>query len=78
MSRITLKDLVDDTDIKMSKESGLKPELHAYQSFYNPLVLMCRLTEIGVDIRMAEIMARRYDKEVFQHIKTYLDKKYKR
>ena len=48
MNRLT--DTIEDTDIRFAKDNGIKPELCVFQKIYNPLVMYCRLMELGLDI----------------------------
>jgi len=48
MNRLT--DTIEDTDIRFAKDNGLTPELCVFQKMYNPMVIFCRLRELGLGV----------------------------
>ncbi len=63
---------VEKQNHHIAEDSGLPPELHAFQKDYNPLVFYSRLREIPIDKPAATHFAKYYEQQIYNPIKAYL------
>lgn len=72
-----LTDMIDKTDLHMSKENGAPPEVYVFLRIYNPLTLYSRLIDAGFDKEDAKYITDRYEWHTWKGIDMCLKSIYK-
>jgi hypothetical protein len=63
---------VESIDKKISKLTGLEPEVHLFQKIYNPLHFYCRLLDIGIEKKEAKRLSEIYEIGIYHEIMNQL------
>ena len=64
-------DEICETNHKISKLSGRRPEVHTFQHKHNPLTFYNDLKEVGIPGKLALTLGMIYEFSVYVHIKNY-------